>query len=309
MEKVPELTVVVCTYNRAEILKYCLDSLVSQTDDKNSYEVIVVDNNSKDGTERVVKEYCEKNRNFRYIFEPEQGLSHARNRGWKESRSDWVAYIDDDAKADKGWCDNIIEASKKNDGLKAFGGEILNWYLYEKPKWFKNKFRNQSMGNKEFILDIKKHPFGLTGCNMIFKKEILFKYGGFSKEFGMIGGEIGLAEESKLFNEMLIAKEKIMYFPNIKIYHLVPKELFSLRYVFSRSVKSGEAIAKIRETSIWSISFVRKIVMVFFRLIILLLLCPVGVLYKNLLYKNISSFGYFLGYAKGVMTRKNERCV
>jgi glycosyltransferase involved in cell wall biosynthesis len=304
MERSPELTVVVCTYNRSEILKYCLDSLEKQSVEKSLFEVIVVDNNSKDRTREVVEEYCRNNSNFRYVFESVQGLSSARNRGWKEAKADWIAYIDDDAKADEKWCENIIETSKKDSDLKAFGGEILNWYFYEKPKWFKNEFRNQSMGNEEFVVDIKKHPFGLTGCNMIFKKEILFKYGGFSKEFGMVGREIGLAEESKLFNEMLIAKEKIMYFPDIKIYHLVPQELFSFRYVFARSVKSGESIAKIRKTGLLSSDFFKKLFMAFFRFIILFFYSVPGLFFKSLLYEKLTSLGYFYGYVKE--TVKNE---
>jgi glycosyltransferase involved in cell wall biosynthesis len=304
MEKVTKLTVVVCTYNRSEILKYCLDSLENQSVNKSNYEVIVVDNNSTDNTKEVVEEYCINNNNFRYVFEPVQGLSNARNRGWRESKADWIAYIDDDAKADEKWCENIIETSKKDSDLKAFGGEILNWYLYEKPKWFKNEFRNQSMGNEKFVLNIKTHPFGLTGCNMIFKKEALLKYGGFSKEFGMIGREIGLAEESKLFNEMLIAKEKIMYFPDIKIYHLVPKEIFSLRYVFSRSVKSGESIAKIRKTGLLSIDFLKKVLMMFFRFTSLFFYSIPGLFFKLLLYEKLTRAGYFYGYVKE--TVKNE---
>jgi len=76
-----KLSVVVCTYNRAQLLTEALDSVCNQTLDKSRYEIIVVDNNSADGTRELVGEFCRRFSNVRYCFEPQQGLSYARNRG------------------------------------------------------------------------------------------------------------------------------------------------------------------------------------------------------------------------------------
>ena len=68
----PKISVVVCTYNRDQMLPECLESLSNQRVDKNLYEVIVVDNNSKDNTQEVANGFVRKYSNFRYLFEPEQ---------------------------------------------------------------------------------------------------------------------------------------------------------------------------------------------------------------------------------------------
>ena len=86
MKKKPEISVVVCTYNREKMLPECLDSLANQRANKNLYEVIVVDNNSKDNTSKVANEFVTKYSNFKILFEQNQGLSHARNLGLKEAK-------------------------------------------------------------------------------------------------------------------------------------------------------------------------------------------------------------------------------
>ena len=78
-------TVVVCTYNRAHLLRSCLESLLAQTLDQGQFEVLVVDNNSTDATSQIVNEYTAKYSHFVAVAERQQGLSYARNRGWKEA--------------------------------------------------------------------------------------------------------------------------------------------------------------------------------------------------------------------------------
>ena len=94
----PSISVVVCTFNRAQLAATAIESLCEQTADKSQYEVIVVDNNSQDNTREVTEDFCSRYPNLRYCLEEEQGLSHARNRGWRESRGVYVAYVDDDCR-------------------------------------------------------------------------------------------------------------------------------------------------------------------------------------------------------------------
>ena len=92
-----ELSVIVCTYNREDIIRDCLDALVNQDVEDGLFEVLVIDNNSSDRTQQVVTKYTRLHPNFHLFFEGSQGLSYARNLGLKESKADYVAYIDDDA--------------------------------------------------------------------------------------------------------------------------------------------------------------------------------------------------------------------
>ena len=81
----PVISVVVCTYNRAELACLAVNSLCCQTLSPDSYEIIVVDNGSTDGTEATIADLqaVYVGHTVRYICEKRQGLSHARNRGYQ----------------------------------------------------------------------------------------------------------------------------------------------------------------------------------------------------------------------------------
>src|SRR3990170_3383610 len=101
------ISAIVCTHNRAPYLFKALRSLDNQTLDSALYEVIVVDNASKDNTKEVFREFSGKT-NWRYIYEPDIGLSRARNTGWRNAHGAYIAYLDDDAVACPEWLENII---------------------------------------------------------------------------------------------------------------------------------------------------------------------------------------------------------
>ncbi len=92
-----KISIVICTYNRADLLKDCLASLTEQNASTDQFEVLTINNNSTDHTVRVGTEFSASYAHYRLITEEEQGLSRARNRGYKEAEADWLLYLDDDA--------------------------------------------------------------------------------------------------------------------------------------------------------------------------------------------------------------------
>jgi glycosyltransferase involved in cell wall biosynthesis len=111
------ISVIVCTHNRAAYLAKALQSLVSQTLDKDEFEVIVVDNASTDRTPHVFEETIFGGP-ARYIYEARLGLSWARNAGLRAVRGRYVAYQDDDAVACPDWLERAQET------LEAFGPRL-----------------------------------------------------------------------------------------------------------------------------------------------------------------------------------------
>ncbi|MBO4712064.1 glycosyltransferase family 2 protein [bacterium] len=305
MSKTPKISIAVCTYNRADVLPKCLESLVDQTADTELFEVLIIDNNSTDDTKKIATDFCKKSSNFKYIFEEKQGLSHARNRAITEANGEYIAYIDDDAIANKDWVKKIESVIQNNKDIAAFGGPIYPWYNKEKPKWFKDEFATHSYGKQHFQLTEQNCPFGLSGSNMIFKKEILNKYNGFSAEYGMTGNKIAFGEESFLFNKMLKNNENIQYFPDIKVSHLVSAKSYSLKEAFKRSIQNGKAIAHIRGSRPLSIDFIKKLSMFCLSLFELTILTLPGIFSKALLYKKLKKFGYFAGYIAGIFSSRN----
>ena len=110
-----------------------------------------------------------------------QGLSHARNRGWKEAKGKYVGYIDDDAKAPPQW---VSVAQKVIENMKpaAFGGGYRAYYDSPKPNWWKDEYRSHIPGKEARILEEDKY---LSGGNLFFRLSLLQKLGGFDPNFGM----------------------------------------------------------------------------------------------------------------------------
>ena len=96
---VPDVTVVISTYNRCEQLRCALESLFSQQTDGVSWEAVVVDNNSTDDTAAVVESFTGRpGPRLSYVFEPRQGLSFGRNAGIYRAAAPLIAFTDDDVR-------------------------------------------------------------------------------------------------------------------------------------------------------------------------------------------------------------------
>ncbi|MGH9520247.1 MAG: glycosyltransferase family 2 protein, partial [Terriglobales bacterium] len=97
------VTVCVCTLNRPQQLRQCLQGLVRMAPAAD--EILVVDNSAGDPvTERLAREH-----GARYVVEPRLGLSRARNSAVAESTSDVVAFLDDDAVPDEKWLESLLQ--------------------------------------------------------------------------------------------------------------------------------------------------------------------------------------------------------
>src|ERR1700751_1939372 len=104
------ITVIVCTYKRGGSLGRDLNragnSVLTNSVD---WEILVVDNNSKDQTFEVVTDFCRRYPGrFRYLFEAQQGLSHARNAGIREARGDVLVFVDDDVTVTPTWLQHLV---------------------------------------------------------------------------------------------------------------------------------------------------------------------------------------------------------
>lgn len=231
------LTVVVSTYNRARLLKNCLQSLIKQTANGN-YEVFVVDNNSKDNSREVANDFVKRYKNFRYFNEKRQGLSWAKNRGWKEAGGQYVAFIDDDAMAERDWVAQILKFTKRHPDVSVFGGPYYGYTEEKKPDWFPPEVGTFTLGNKERKINTPKES--LSGSNTIFKRSVFAKQGGFNTSLGMKGNKLSYGEESNLIFELAKEGCGIYYSPSIKVRHLIAKRKLSLRWLLRNKFIRGK---------------------------------------------------------------------
>jgi glycosyltransferase involved in cell wall biosynthesis len=232
-----QLSVVICTYNRSSLLAQALDTLCRQSAELSSYEIIVVDNNSKDNTKDVTEAFITKQANIRYCFEQQQGLSHARNRGWKSAQADYVAYIDDDCLIPAHWVKLALDVIREvKPGV--FGGPYYPFYITEKPKWFKDDYGTHTQGAHPRILENNEY---LDGMNIIFKKSILQSLGGFNPNLGMCGDKIAYGEETDIVRlaRKSMPNELIYYHPQLDVQHAVRPEKMDMRWIVRQKFNDG----------------------------------------------------------------------
>ena len=171
-----EISVVICTYNRAVYLPAALESLYNQNINKDCFEVIVVYNNSSDDTETVCNHFISlhTDAHFIYLNEPNQGASFARNTGAAIAQSPLLCFMDDDAIAYPDYLSLIIHFFKTNPEAGGLGGRIIPKYIPSEPIWMSH-FVSSLVGNFDYSKEIcvfspNKYPLE---SNMIIKRKIL----------------------------------------------------------------------------------------------------------------------------------------
>lgn len=242
------MSVIVCTYNQARLLEYCLISLAQQQLDTLKFEVLVVNNNCTDDTSALVERYQARLPNLRMVSESNQGLSHARNRGYQEAQGSHLIYIDDDAQAPPDYLTRVYTVLQEQDP-DILGGPIYPFYLEDKPAWFKDEYEiRQSAGFSGFIIDR-----GISGSNFIIKKELLPRLGLFDVTLGMIGNSLGLGEERKVLETYRAMtprdQQKVYYDLGCQMLHYVPPRKMTLKYQIRRHYVSGRASVELKQTA------------------------------------------------------------
>lgn len=243
------ISVIICTYNRCISLKDTLDSIFSQAcDGIFDYEVIVIDNNSKDNTKVFVESYMPKfNRKLRYLFEPIQGKSHALNTGIKEAKGEIIVFTDDDVIVDQNWLLNIWQCFQDYncDGV---GGRILPLYPDKTPNWIKDN--KDLLGGPIVFFDHgeqikvydKKNMFPFVGANMSFKKDCFVECGLFRTNLGPGTGSSD--EDTEFFIRLMGSDKKLYYCGKALIWHPVEKERMNYAYLAKWFLKEGRAFVR-----------------------------------------------------------------
>lgn len=222
----PVLSVVICTYNRAQILADTLESLfISQHGDLDKLEVLVIDNNSTDGTRNAANEWLQRFPCGRYVFESRQGLSHARNAGLASASTPLIAYMDDDIYFRAGWAAQLLAAAKRNPGVDIFGGRIDPVYEAGRPEWLPDGmagvYSALQLGDAERPLVFPETPIG---ANMIIRTEAARRIGGFDVNLGRKGTNLLSNEELEFFRFADQLGMRMIYLPDVAVEHRIPAE-------------------------------------------------------------------------------------
>lgn len=245
MAREPQMSVIVCTYNRADYLEWALPPLLRQSLDTSRYEVIVVDNNSTDGTRALVESMECEHAHLRYVFEPLQGVSNARNRGLREALGEFVACIDDDAVASNDWLENALGCFLEVlPRPQAVGGPCSPLYLSQKPAWFSDDMEAYDWGEQARFLLAGECFYG---SNMFFDTAVARAVpGGFDPRFGPAGDRLLRGEEDIFFRrlwEILGPNAHFYYSPDVRVSHAVPAFRMTPGYRVKCAFAAGQSLA------------------------------------------------------------------
>lgn len=242
---------IICTYRRTDTLPDAITSAVAQRLPSGTHEVVVVDNNSGDATPDIVDRLSRSaSVAVRYVLEEQQGLSRARNRGISETRSDIVAFLDDDAVADPCWLGVLLDMYEAYPDAAAVGGPVSPIWGGPRPGWLSEElFRSLSLLDWGDASRQLSWPERLIGTNMSFPRAVLEEVGGFATDLGRIGASQLGAEDTEIQERLHRAGMAVYYAPRAVVSHLVPPERMTRRYFRERAFGSGcsEAILKARE--------------------------------------------------------------
>lgn len=239
------ISVIICTYNRCRLLENTLNSLLElQESDSINWELIVVDNNSGDTTAQVVESFINKKMlPLRYVFEPQQGLSHARNRGVNESAGDIIAFIDDDVIIPGDWLVQADRAFSLYD-VDVVSGKVILRLTQPVPSWLDYElqqcFGAFDAGNEVRIFANINDGMAGLGANLCFRRSVFNDIGLFDVTSGRTGKKLMMGEETDLIRRVISKGGKCAYFPEMYLYHVAGSEKISKSYVLRWYFRWGQ---------------------------------------------------------------------
>ena len=264
-----KLSIIICSYNRASYIEAAFDSLYNQSSGLESFETIIVDNNSTDNTSDVFKNWraSHTNGSFTYLTETKQGASFARNTGAAQAKGQWLCFMDDDAIANKDYVENIIKHIETKPDAIGFGGRIIPKYIPSEPKWM-SYYVSSLVGNFDYAptacaFENGKYPIE---SNMIVKKAVYDSIGGFNTNLPGVVGTLRIGGEGKeLFYKILALGYIIYYDPSICVQHVVEVKKLTKEYMYrvASGIGRGE---KTRTLTISKGAYLKKIVEYLFKL-------------------------------------------
>jgi len=233
--KEPEVSVVIGTYNRCDVLRGALESLLTQDSGGADYEVIVVDNNSTDDTRTMVENLRDKLgcKNLIYCFERTQGVSHARNRGITAARGRLIAFTDDDIRPAHNWIATVREGFNKFPNADCIGGRVLPQPKTEFPGWLTAKHWTPlallDLGDKPIELDVRNGP-GLVAANLAVRASVFTDVGLFEPQLQRVKNSIGSMEDHEFQLRLSAANKRLVYLPDLVVYAQVLQERLTKDY-------------------------------------------------------------------------------
>jgi len=228
-----DVSVVISTYNRADVLRNALDSLLQQEPPGLPYEIVVVDNNSTDSTRAVVESFIARGcPNLRYLFEPRQGLAYARNTGILASKAPIIAFTDDDVTVARGWIGTLKRTLDEHPETDCVGGRVLPRWNRPVPSWLTREHWGPlallDYGDTPFYVTASKR-LCLIGANTAFRRTVFTRIGLFASHVQAVKREVA-TEDHELLLRLWRSGGQGLYVPTLSVTSDIASDRFTKAY-------------------------------------------------------------------------------
>lgn len=260
-----DFSVAICTYNGGSRLPKVFKSILNLCNSRNLYwELVVVDNNSSDNTKQVILEHSNrwrKDSQVRYLFEPNQGVTYARQLALKETRSELIGFLDDDNLPEVHWLESAYEFGQAHPNAGAYGGKIHAFLDEPEPSYFKDiqKFLAvNDRGDEPLCFLNTDHPRRVPAAPGSVVRRLAWKeqapgsllLGGRDEKRGTGSGS---CEDLEFMYHIQSSGWEVWYNPDMIVRHHIPKYRYEEKYLLNIAYNSGLSnhalrIAKRRKT-------------------------------------------------------------
>ncbi len=242
------LTVLICTHDRAGLLKRVLDSLNAARRPAEGVQLLVAANNCSDGTHALLQTYAGRSGNrlpLRWLAVPTPGKSHALNEALPRVDTPLVALVDDDHRVDAGFLQAICQAAHEHPQAHLFCGRILPDWDGREPAWV-----HDAGPYRIYPLPVPRFDQGDEGCdlelggsampgggNLFLRTAWAAKIGGFAIDMGPHGHDLGGAEDIDWVLRGLRLGARLRYVPEVVQHHYVDTSRLTLPYLVKKAYK------------------------------------------------------------------------
>ncbi|MCW5548777.1 MAG: glycosyltransferase family 2 protein [Opitutaceae bacterium] len=236
----PRVTVIICTYNRADLLRQTLAGVAQQDYPAGELEVLVIDNNSRDATPAVVAEFAGTPHPPRHVRETAQGLDHARNRGLAEARGDILLFADDDILVEPDWVRQMAAPFAGDDvhRIGCVGGEVVPVFPDGLPDWIREWHAPLAFRQDAGPVPPPHSPMG---ANFAFPRRVFEKVGPFAAGLDRKGAALFGGGDAEMVRRVRAAGYEVWFAPAAKVLHQMPASRTTFRYAARHAFDSARS--------------------------------------------------------------------
>lgn len=218
----PELSIIVPVFNTEKYLRECVDSILAQT--FTDFELILVDDGSKDSSLEICKEYEKKDKRVKVIHQENGGPGKARNKGLENATGEWIGFVDSDDWIEKETYETALNIAKQKNA------DLVQWELA--MEYSEKSVLNKCKPDGFFTAEQSGEYYTSFVYTKIYKSKIIEKS---NIRFPIYSNFL----EDALFNFLYYQECKILFYYGKCLYHYRQQQK-SISHKFSKNLISDE---------------------------------------------------------------------